>query len=50
MAWFPVLLITFLASIYALQKIPVLTNHIFSGASGGSSGALLGLVLGDVQR
>ncbi|HEV2314291.1 MAG TPA: type IV secretion system protein [Candidatus Acidoferrales bacterium] len=41
MAWFPVLLITFLASIYALLKIPVLTNHIFSGASGGSSGAIL---------
>jgi len=44
MAWFPVLLITFLASIYALLKIPVLTNHIFSGASGGSSGALLGFL------
>jgi hypothetical protein len=41
MAWFPVLLITFLAAIYALLKIPVLTNHIFSGASGGSSGAIL---------
>jgi hypothetical protein len=44
MAWFPVLLITFLASIYALLKVPVLTNHIFSGASGGSSGALLGFL------
>ena len=44
MAWFPVLLITFLAAIYALLKIPVLTNHIFSGASGGSSGALLGFL------
>ncbi len=44
MAWFPVLLITFLASIYALLKIPVLTNHIFSGSSGGSSGALLGFL------
>lgn len=44
MAWFPVLLITFLASIYALLKIPVLTNHIFSGASGGSSGAILGFL------
>lgn len=41
LAWFPVLLITFLASIYALLKVPVLTNHIFSGASGGSSGAIL---------
>jgi len=44
MAWFPVLLITFLAAIYALLKVPVLTNHIFSGASGGSSGALLGFL------
>jgi hypothetical protein len=44
LAWFPVLLITFLASIYALLKVPVLTNHIFSGASGGSSGALLGFL------
>jgi hypothetical protein len=38
---FPVLLITFLASIYALLKIPALTNHIFSGTAGGSSAALL---------
>jgi type IV secretory pathway VirB6-like protein len=40
-AWFPVLFITFLASIYALLKIPALTNHIFSGSSGGSSAGLL---------
>jgi len=39
---FPVLLITFLASIYALLKVPALTNHIFSGTAGGSSAALLG--------
>ena len=45
-AWFPVLFITFLASIYALLKIPALTNHIFSGTSGGSSAAILGRVLG----
>jgi len=38
---FPVLLITFLASTYALLKIPALTNHIFSGTAGGSSAALL---------
>ena len=38
---FPVLLITFLASIYVLLKIPVLTSHIFSGTSGGSSAELL---------
>src|SRR5256886_7471911 len=37
MAWFPVLFITFLASIYALLKVPALTNHIFSGTAGGSS-------------
>jgi TrbL/VirB6 plasmid conjugal transfer protein len=37
---FPLLVITFLASIYALLKIPALTNHIFSGTSGGSSAAL----------
>ena len=40
-AWFPVLFITFLAAIYALLKIPALTNHIFSGTSGGSSAAIV---------
>jgi hypothetical protein len=40
-AWFPVLLITFLASIYVLLKVPSLTNHIFSGTAGGSSALLL---------
>jgi TrbL/VirB6 plasmid conjugal transfer protein len=39
---FPVLLITFGASIYALLKVPALTNHIFSGTAGGSSAAILG--------
>jgi hypothetical protein len=39
---FPVLFITFLASIYALLKVPALTSHIFSGTTGGSSAALLG--------
>jgi hypothetical protein len=39
--WFPVLLITFLAAIYALLKVPTLTNHIFSGTAGGSSAVLL---------
>lgn len=43
--WFPVLLITFLAAIYALLKIPALTNHIFSGSSGGSSASILGGLL-----
>src|SRR5271167_2513951 len=41
LAWFPVLFITFLASIYVLLKIPSLTNHIFSGTAGGSSAGLL---------
>src|ERR1700736_2133297 len=41
LAWFPVLLITFLAAIYVLLKVPALTNHIFSGTAGGSSAVLL---------
>jgi type IV secretory pathway VirB6-like protein len=43
--WFPVLFITFLAAIYALLKIPALTNHIFSGTSGGSSVNIFGGLL-----
>lgn len=43
---FPVLFITLLAAIYALLKIPALTNHIFSGTSGGSSAAILEKVFG----
>jgi type IV secretory pathway VirB6-like protein len=39
---FPILFITFLASIYALLKVPALTSHIFSGTAGGSSAGLLG--------
>jgi hypothetical protein len=39
--WFPVLFITFTASIYVLLKVPVLTNHIFSGTAGGSSAGIL---------
>jgi hypothetical protein len=41
LAWFPVLFITLLASIFVLLKVPALTNHIFSGTAGGSSAALL---------
>jgi TrbL/VirB6 plasmid conjugal transfer protein len=41
LAWFPVLLIAFLASIYVLLKVPSLTNHIFSGTAGGSSAVLV---------
>jgi len=40
-AWFPVLFITFLASIYTLLKVPALTNHIFSGTAGGSSAGII---------
>ena len=43
---FPVLFITFLASIYSLLKIPALTNHIFSGTAGGSSAGIVGSVGG----
>ena len=43
---FPVLFITFLASIYALLKIPALTNHIFSGTAGGSSVGIVERVFG----
>jgi hypothetical protein len=43
---FPVLFITFIASIYALLKIPALTNHIFSGTAGGSSAGLVGGIVG----
>jgi hypothetical protein len=43
---FPVLFITFLASIYALLKIPALTNHIFSGTAGGSSAGIVGSIVG----
>jgi len=43
---FPVLFITFLASIYSLLKIPALTNHIFSGTAGGSSASLVGSIAG----
>ena len=45
---FPVLFITFLASIYSLLKIPALTNHIFSGTSGGSSAGLVGGIAGGI--
>ena len=36
----PVLLVTYLAAIYAIVKVPTLTSHIFSGTSGASAGAL----------
>ena len=46
LGWFPVLFITFLAAIYALLKIPALTNQIFSGTAGGSSVTILERVFG----
>src|SRR6202035_1466292 len=48
--WFPVLLITFLASIYVLLKVPALTNHIFSGTAGGSSAGLLEAAVASIAR
>src|SRR6516162_8278254 len=39
--WFPVLLITFVASIYVLLKVPALTHQIFSGSAGGTSAGIL---------
>ena len=45
---FPVLFITFLASIYSLLKIPALTNHVFSGTAGGSSAGIVGSVVGSL--
>ena len=43
--WFPVLFITFLASIDVLVKVPSLSIHIFSGTSGGSSVEILERIL-----
>jgi TrbL/VirB6 plasmid conjugal transfer protein len=48
--WFPVLFITFLASIYVLLKVPSLTNHIFSGTAGGSSAGLLEATAAAISR
>jgi len=39
--WFPVLLVTFVASIYVLLKVPSLTHQIFSGSAGGTSAGIL---------
>jgi type IV secretory pathway VirB6-like protein len=36
----PVLLVTYIAAIYAIIKVPTLTSHIFSGTTGVSSVAL----------
>src|SRR5579872_1563722 len=36
----PVLLVTYIAAIYAIVKVPTLTSHIFSGTSGGSATAM----------
>jgi hypothetical protein len=50
MAWFPVLLVTFVASIYVLLKVPALTSHIFSGTAGGSSAGLLEAAVASIAR
>jgi len=36
----PVLMVMYLAAIYAIVKIPMLTSHIFSGTAGGSAVAI----------
>jgi hypothetical protein len=36
----PVLVVTYVAAIYAIIKVPMLTSHIFSGTSGGSAVAI----------
>jgi hypothetical protein len=36
----PVLVVTYLAAIYAIVKVPMLTSHIFTGTSGGSAAAI----------
>jgi TrbL/VirB6 plasmid conjugal transfer protein len=40
----PVLVVTYLAAIYAIIKVPMLTSHIFSGTSGGSAGTIFDTV------
>jgi type IV secretory pathway VirB6-like protein len=40
----PVLLVAYLAAIYSIIKVPLLTSHIFSGTSGGSAIALFDTV------
>jgi type IV secretory pathway VirB6-like protein len=40
----PVLLVAYLAAIYSIIKVPMLTSHIFSGTSGGSATALFDTV------
>jgi hypothetical protein len=42
----PVLLVTYIAAIYAIIKVPTLTSHIFSGTSGASATALFEKVAG----
>lgn len=40
----PVLLVTYIAAIYAIIKVPMLTSHIFSGTSGGSAASVFDTV------
>jgi hypothetical protein len=48
--WFPVLLITFVASIYVLVKVPRLTSDIFRGTAGGSSAGILEAAAAAIRR
>ena len=50
MTTLPVIFIFLLIAIYGLLKVPALTNHLFSGSAGASSGlgaAVLSRVIGD---
>src|SRR5258708_6448827 len=40
----PVMVVMYLAAIYAIIKVPMLTSHIFSGTSGGSAANLFDTV------
>jgi len=40
----PVLLVTYIAAIYAIVKVPTLTSHIFSGTAGASAAGFLGRI------
>ena len=44
MTAFPAMLIFLLIAIYGLLKIPVLTNHLFSGAAGADSGLAAAMI------
>lgn len=44
----PVIMIMLISGIYAISKVPMITNHMFSGSSGGSLGPLVAGVIARV--